>query len=315
VNTTNNFCFRLTGFAWLAVIWVFCKIQPAQATEISPLIGFGQENFSFSLNEIGTEKKKIDFQPNISGVSRLAFGYDGFSVGYSFRASDENLDRDQGSTTFSDWQLGYNNPRWGVDAFYQTYKGFYTRSTQALQVYPDLQFQHYGAMVRYALNESEFSVSGLLDQSYPVTVSAGKIFLVGGIRQHRMGTTISLLQQNYAGTGGEDLENFRQLLATSMNLGMGAGKYWVSDSHFFIGALADLLVTYGLYDFRYADHSESRSSYATLSYDLKAGLGYAGESFKTGVGFSVDVTTLNTPDHSNITADANRVLLYIRLVW
>lgn len=111
-----------------------------------------------------------------------------------------------------------------------------------------------------------------------------------------------------------DLENLRYLNVNSFNLGLGAGKYWVNDSHFFIGGLLDLIATYGLYTFR-DTVEESSSSYSTLSYDIKIGLGYSGEFFKTGLGLSADVTTLKTPGASYFSTTAQRALYYIRFVF
>ncbi len=150
----------------------------------------------------------------MAGVSRLGINAYGFGIGYSFRGSSKDLDPAKGSTSFFDLQLGYQAKNWGVDSFYQTYKGFFTTNTQNLQTYPDLQFQHYGLMGRYALNESEFTVSGLFDQSEPIRSTASKYYLLAGFRQHRMENQNSLLLQDYAGAN-PDLEALRKLTVSS----------------------------------------------------------------------------------------------------
>lgn len=259
----------------------------------------------------------MDFQPNMSGVSRVGVNAYGFGLGYSFRGSSKDLDTAKGTTDFSDFQFGYQSKNWGIDTVYQNYKGFYTESLTALQVYPDLQFEHYALMGRFALNDSEFSVNGLLDQSDDINNTAGKYYVVGGFHQHRMENSGSLLLQNYAGVNPE-LENLRKLKATSINLGLGAGKYWVSASHFYIGALLDLVGTYGVYDYESSvsgTAESSSSSYGTLSYNLKVGLGYSGESFKSGLGFTGDITTLRTPGSSYVQSSAARFLYYIRFIF
>lgn len=296
------------------VILLFCKIQSVEATEISPLIGFGQENFTFNLKDIGSDKKDISFEPNISGVSRIGVKAFGFSAGYSFRGSRKDLDPTQGSTTFSDWQLDYQAQNWGLEAFYQTYTGFYTRSMPTLQLYPDLHFEHYALTGRYAMNESEFNVSGLYDQSEPITETAGKWYLMGGLRQYRMDTPISLMQQNYSGVNSE-LEDLRILQCSSLNFGVGAGKYWVNDNRIFAGILADIFLTYGLYNYTFASTGSTKSSYLTLSYDLKIGAGYAGEKFKFGLGTSADLVTLRTSRDSAFQSISARALLYLRYTF
>lgn len=256
----------------------------------------------------------MQFEPNISGVSRLSASAFGYSLGYSFRGSRKDLDPALGSTQFSDWQLGYQAHNWGVDVFYQTYKGFYSKSTTLTQLHPDLLFQHYGLMGRFAMNESEFTVSGLYDQSEPIQNTAGKWYLMGGFHQYRMSSPISLMQQDYANVNPE-LENLRSLVSSSLNFGVGAGKYWVNDSHLFFGVLADIFLTYGLYDYRYASEETLHSSYMTLSYDFKVGMGYAGEKFRFGLGTSADLVTLRTSRESSFQSVSARALVYLRYVF
>lgn len=293
---------------------VFCKIQTAEATEISPLFGIGQENFAFNLKDVGTEKKGINFEPNMTGVSRLGVKIFGFSVGYSFRGNRKELDPNKGSTSFSDWQLGYQSNNWGIDAFYQSYQGFFTQSMPNLQLYPDLHFEHYALMGRYAMNDSDFTVSGLYDQSENITETAGKWYLIAGIRQYRMDTPISLLQQNFAGIDNE-IDSLRGVTSSSFNFGVGAGKYWVNENRLFAGILIDLFLTQGLYNYRYSDGTTNKSSYMTLSYDLKIGVGYAGEKYKFGLGTSADLVTLRTSRDSYFQSISARALLYFRFVF
>ena len=283
------------------------------ASPVSPLFGIGQESFSFSILDLLPQGKTVEFNPNIAGVSRLGINAFGFAVGYSFRGSDQNLDPLKGSTQFFDLQLGYNQKQWGVETFYQTYQGFYTANTKAIQLFPDLRFVHYGLIGRYALSDGEFSVPGLMDQSDDVKTSSGKYYVLGGVRYHSMQTSVSLLQQENAGINPE-LENLRQLKTTSVNFGVGAGKYWVHSSRFFIGGLLDILGTVGLYNYSSVSDS-SQSSYATLSYDLKLAAGYAGDVFKSGIGFTADTTTLKTPGLTFLKPSALRALIYIRAVF
>ncbi len=293
-------------------IILFSKISFAEATEISPLIGVGQEQFSFGITDIGQQKANLTYNPNMAGVSRLGLNAYGLSLGYSFRGTTKDLDTAKGTTDFYDLQLGYQTKKWGVDLFYQTYTGFYTQ-TSVLQVFPNLQFQHFGIMTRFALDEGEFSVGGLVDQSENITRTSGQYFIVGGLRQHRMQNNGTLLPADYLNINPE-LEDLRKLKATSINLGLGAGKYWVSDSHLFIGALLDLVGTYAIYTYENTS-TETNSSYATLSYNIKIGLGYSGQTFKTGVSISTDLTTLKSPGASYFQTSASRGLLYVRFVF
>lgn len=299
---------------FVTIIFVFFGFKSAFAADFSPLFGLGQESFDFSLEDLEGPYSKIKYQPNMAGVSRLGLNAYGFGIGYSFRGTTEGLDASKGQTEFFDLQLGYHTKKWGLDAFNQVYRGFYTTDTAQTQTFPDLKFQHYGLMGRYALNESEFSLNGLLDQSEEVRTTAGKYYVVGGFRHHLMESTTSLLQQDYAGFNPQ-IEDLRKLTVSSINFGFGAGKYWVSDSHFFVGALLDLLGTYGLYSYENNAQEKTSSSYATLSFNLRLGLGYAGTTYKFGLGVTGDTTTLKAPGVGFIKPQAVRSLLYMRLTF
>ena len=190
LNFKVNPAFRvwLLGFC----IFLFCKTLFASATDFSPILGLGQESFSFTIADVQTYE--IKFEPNIAGVSRIGINAFGFGIGYSFRGGGKDLDPAKGSTSFFDLQLGYNTKQWGIDSFYQTYKGFYTSNTTAIQNFQNLSFTHYALTGRYALTSSEFSIGGLLDQSEDVNTTASKYYVVGGVRYHSMETDQSLLQ-------------------------------------------------------------------------------------------------------------------------
>ena len=297
----------------LFCICTFCKISIVQATEISPLIGFGQENFSFEVSEFDTTKKGIKFEPNITGVTRLGINAFGFGLGYSLRNSEKDTKPQNGKTQFTDWQLGYNAANWGLDTFYQIYEGFFTANTNAIQTFPNLIFKHNGFNFRYALEESEFSVGRIVDQADAITETSHKVYLVGGYSKHEMNTDVSLLQQEHAGANTE-LESLRTLKATSIKLGAGGGKYWVSEDKFFIGGLIDYVVTYTNYEYETTALS-SKTSDTTQSFNIKIGGGYAGEKFRTGISGVADATNLKAIGNAVIRPSSNRILLYFRYIF
>ncbi|MBC7466692.1 MAG: DUF4421 family protein [Bdellovibrio sp.] len=313
MKTTTNLYFKLNFSTIVAAVCIFlvCKTFTANATEISPLIGFGQEDFSFDLEKVTASSGAITFKPNISGITRLGVNAYGFGVGLGFRGSSKEIDPQYGTTKFFDLQLSYQQKDWGIEAFYQTYKGFYTTSTAQLQLQPDLEFKHYGLMGRYALSGGDFSLAGLMDQSDDITPAPGKFFVVGGLRHHDLNTSTSLLIQENVGVN-TPFENLRRLKVTSLNLGLGYGKTWISDNRFFIGGLVDGLMTTGMYNFESTTGTTS-STYGTPSFNLRLGTGYAGETFKTGISLAMDLTTLSAPGGVYVKPSAHRLMLYFRL--
>ena len=105
-----------------------CASAISEATEISPLLGVGQDNFSFKIQSLGGATKEIEYEPNIPGLSRVGLSALGYGVSYSIRGAEAE-NQNFGKTSFTDFQLGYHNENWGIDGFYQTYKGFYIKNS------------------------------------------------------------------------------------------------------------------------------------------------------------------------------------------
>ncbi|MBY0555000.1 DUF4421 domain-containing protein [bacterium] len=312
MKITHNLYFKLISAFCISLV---LRISHGQATEISPIIGVGQESFNFEISEFDPSNKSsiIKFEPNIAGVTRLGVNAYGFGIGYSFRGTEKSKDIRKGNTNFSDLQLGYHNKTWGVEGFYQIYTGFYTSNTVDIQSFPNLTFKHYALTGRYSLQDSDFSVGAIVDQADDIKGDAGKLYLVGGIREHLMETDDSLLKQENAGLNTE-LENLRKLKALSLNLGLGYGHYWRYSNNFFTGLLIDLLTTYANYDFESTTGKRSDSDY-TLSYNFKLAGGYIESHYRFGLSLNGDVTTLKTTGRGFLKPTASRVIIYLRYVF
>ncbi len=152
-----------------------------------------------------------------------------------------------------------------------------------------------------------------MEQSDNVKSTSGKIYALAAVRHHSMGTSGSLLLQENAGLDPE-FENLRSFKASSLNLGLGAGKYWIYNSRYFAGALLDLLGTIGFSDYSTMTDT-SKSTFGTLSYDVKLAVGYSGDVFKSGLSLTGDTTTLKTPGVTVVKPTAARALLYLRAIF
>lgn len=236
------------------------------------------------------------------------------------RAETSELKPEQGESDYSDFQFNYHTNRWGVDLYAQQYKGFYLKntdevggSTEPYYLFPDLKFSHYGFMGRYALSKSDFSVSALLNQSEEIRKTTGSYFTVLGLRYHDLITDQSLIPTVYQSFDA-DMTNLRNIKVYSVNIGLGAGKYWVSDSKLFFGGVIDLIGTFGRY--KYQLLTEKRSAeYGTLSPSLKLGMGYSGEKWRSGLSVYSDTTTLQGLNRSFIKPTATSFLIYVRYVF
>jgi len=298
----------------------FCLIAQASATEkVSPYVGLGSDMFAFTIDSFSTGQKELDYEPNIPGLTRVGVSAYGLGASLSTRGSEKDLEATKGESEFFDFQIGYHNTKWGADIYVQDYEGFYLKNsddvggTSDYYLFPDVKFQHYGLMGRYALDNNGFSISALLNQSDEITKSAGSYFLIGGFRQHSFETENTLIPAPLQGIN-VNMDNLRKLSVHTLNLGAGAGKYWVSSNKLFVGVVIDAMGTFGLY--KYTLTTDERSSdYGTLSVSAKFGAGYAGKKWRSGLSAYTDSTTLQALDRTYIKPQAMAFLIYLRYVF
>lgn len=275
--------------------------------------------FSFAIEGYTASQDKLEYEPNIPGLVRVGISAYGLGASISSRGGSQDLEDTKGESDFFDVQLSYNNLKWGVDLYVQNYKGFFLKNSDEIggtsnyYLYPDLEFNHYGLMGRYAFSNDGFSISGLMNQSDEIKKSVGSYFIVGGFRQYSFETANSLIPAPLQGINLE-MDRLRKLSANTLSLGVGAGKYWVSSSKLFFGIVLDVLGTYGLYKYTLTD-DDFTADYGTISNSLKVGLGYAGKKWRTGISAYGDVTTLQALDKSFIKPQATAFLIYVRYVF
>jgi hypothetical protein len=300
------------------VITLFCAHSTRAATEISPFFGIGNDAFAFNIESLGAGTGPLEFEPNIPSLSRIGINAYDLGLAISTRADVKTLDPSKGKSEFFDVQLGYHNLKWGADLSVQNYTGFYMKNAalyggNPFFTYPNLKWTHYGLMGRYAMDNQGFLISALTTQSEQIKKSAGSYFIVGGYRYHSLDSDISLIPTALQGINTE-IDFLRKLKANSINLGFGAGKYWVNDSHVFIGGVFDLLGTYALYNYE-SLNLKTNSSYGSVSYNYKFAFGYSGENFRAGFSLGGDVTTLRGPSSAFIKPIASQILIYIRVAF
>ena len=301
---------------------IFCLLTlnmlSAHAIEISPLIGVGQENLSFEILDFTNTDRVVRFEPNMPGLVSLGISALGFGIGYSIRGPRDDIDSQRTATEFSDWQLSYNSKNWGIETYYQNYKGFDTTNTNVVQQFPELRFNHIGFLARGSIGEQEqeFSLAALMNQSANITTTSWKVFWVAGYNQFEMHTDTSLLQQENAGIDFA-FENLRDLKSSTIKAGFGAGKYWVSESRLFIGGLVDMLISYSKYKFNSTTGADtaSKAAYNPIeSLNFRVATGYSGSPFRLGLSLASNSSMLKTPGNGYIRTSSNRFQIYLRYI-
>lgn len=140
---------------------------PPSAVPIQRSIGLSLEvpGLEFGLTN-KLNDKHVDFKPNEKINWGLDASYDGYKLGFSIPVTQDAESIEQkGKTEHFDLYLGHYWDSFGIDGFYQTYKGLYVDETQGegstFPKRPDLKSHLYGVNLYYAFSPNRFPLRSL----------------------------------------------------------------------------------------------------------------------------------------------------------
>lgn len=250
-------------------------------------------SLEFETNNLITNER-TRFKPN----SRTSLGV-GFylfelaaEVAFSVPESQQSIDQ-FGETDVRDFQINAIGKFWGVDAYWQRYKGFYLTNPElpVPLVFPrraDIESRNFGLSGFYAFNRKKFSLRSAYNFSERQLQSGGSWMLIGTLNSFRM--------EGDSVLGGSDPgSRFLTLRYTTFGLAPGYSYNYIYRKFFINGTL-------GLgpaHNWTYVQEPTGRetnnitiNSYAIL----RVGLGYNSDRFFGGVGFVIQSRNLRVDD-------------------
>jgi hypothetical protein len=252
---------------------------------IWPLIK--QRTNQFEIQQIKNSGNKLSYKPNNS--VGLGFGIYVFEIGAEITfAVPVNAERESqfGKTNATDVQLNLLGKNWGLDLFYQNYKGFYLNDPNGTILpgapypqRPDLRTNNLGINGIYVFNK-QFSLRSAYNFSERQRRSAGSFLLTGTLNFFDVQGDSALYSKKYEPVFGAGTA-FSQMDMNTFSVSPGY-SYTLVVKNFFANASLSLGPAYHWVDYQVGGQSLSASSLNSF-FDIRAGIGYNGKRFFCGV--------------------------------
>lgn len=242
----------------------------------------------------------LTYKPNNTyslGVGAYIFEL-GVELAFAIPLRERSLER-FGESKARDIGLNVLSKRWGVDAFYQRYRGFYLldKESQPLpdEAYPqrpDINIKNFGVTGHYVFNHQKFSFRSAYNFSERQLYSKGSFLLFSSIYTFRVASDSSIIKGDRQIDFGENV-NFVRLRYTTFSIAPGY-TFNLTFNNFFLNTTlafgpAHHWVNYDLEGSTSTSHDIAINSF----FGARVAIGYNGYRMFGGIGFISQGSTLN----------------------
>ena len=249
-----------------------------------------QRSLSFELAR-ADRTKRLTFKPN--NTFSVGLGVYLFEVGaeLAFAVPLDQLSKNiYGDSDARDLNLSVMGKRFGLDAFYQRYTGFYITEKDRLPApgspFPhraDLVSRNFGITGNYVFNYSKFSFSAFYNYAERQLQSKGSFLLSANISTFRVAGDSSIITTAQESDFGPEV-SFTRLRYTTFSIAPGYTYSLVFRNFFLNGALsagpAHHWISYQL------KSGDTKDDIALNSFvTARIGIGYNGNRIFGGIGF------------------------------
>lgn len=252
------------------------------------------------------KQRKLDFEITDLKGSEYTLGYKSnkpfsFGVGmYLFELGfelafavplDEQSKKIYGESDARDIQLNVLGKKWGVDAYFQQYDGFYIEDPElkiaANAPYPqrpDITTRNLGVTMNYIFNSNKFSFRSAYNFAERQLRSAGSFVLFGSLNSFKVGGDSALVGPDYEAIYGKRASIYR-VKTTILGVAPGYAYNLIYHGFFLNGTLAlgpaQNWIAYGLEDGPERHHSRLSAFVA-----LRIAIGFNGDRIFGGLTFT-----------------------------
>jgi hypothetical protein len=250
-----------------------------------------QRSLNFELEKQSGNENLLTFKPNNSysfGMGMYLFEV-GFELAFAIPI-DEKSKAIYGDSHARDVQLNVLGKKWGADAFYQRYRGFYVTDSENKIIdnnpypqRPDIISRNFGVTGSYVFNNQRFSFRSAYNYAERQVFSKGSFLVATTTSSFRIEADSSILNESQKLAFGENV-SFTNLRYVTFSIAPGYTYSIVFNNFFLNGALligpSQNWIKYKL------EGGESKNDSRINSFiGARLSLGYNGERVFGGISF------------------------------
>lgn len=204
-----------------------------------------QRSLSFELEKRKGDRNLVTFKPN--NTYSLGLGLYLFELNFELAFAvpiDEKSIKLYGESKARDVQLNLLGKKWGLDAFYQKYGGFYVNESGntpppdiPFPQRPDIGSRNLGLTANYVFNNQKFSFRSAYNFAERQIFSKGSFLIFSSLASFKMDADSSILSKPQRAVFGDNVA-FRDLRYTTFSIAPGYTYSMTFKSFFLNGTLA-----------------------------------------------------------------------------
>jgi hypothetical protein len=234
----------------------------------------------------------LTFKPN--NAYSLGLGLYVFEVGlelaFAIPLNEQSIQR-YGESVTRDIHVNLLSKRWGVDAFFQRYSGFYLVDKEheplATEPFPqraDIGTRNFGATGHYIFNNQKFSFRAAYNFSERQLLSRGSFLLFAAVNTFRVSADSSIVSENRRVAFGPDVQ-FTRLRYTTFSIAPGY-TYSLTYHNFFLNTTLTWGPAHHWVQYNLEASSSERYDIAINSFlGARVAIGYNGYRIFGGISF------------------------------
>lgn len=304
----------------LIISIIFLSNPPCFAENISFGVGFLNPSLDLSLSH-PNQDKAITFNPNSSGTTQYLLNLQDLGISISqANAPTEDQELIDVETEVTDMQFSFFKEEHNFFFGVQSYTGYFVSNAEELNPsytkyssesgFADLKSSNYSARYIYAFNGKDFNLDSVYGIGKQQKKSAGSLLVSVGAFSESYESPSQGLAPSYAASDYADLQNFRSLKLTGIELQLGYSytiKFTESLFFNFISMLGRSQLNQTL---NYANSAESKSSGANNSFTAGMSFGMNAKKFKINIQ-ALTFTTEKDINQYKLSSDINNVGFYM----
>ncbi len=250
-----------------------------------------QRALDFEMKSLADGKNKLNYKSNKPYSFGLGMYLFDVALELTFAIPlNEKSKSIYGESTSRDLQINALGKKWGVDVYFQKYKGFYivdpNKAVLPGESYPqraDIQTRNIGLTGSYIINNKKFSFRSAYTYAERQLRSNGSFIVFGSLSGFKMVGDSAIIDESYAAYFGSNA-HIKKIKVSTLGIAPGY-TYSLIYKGFFINGTLAIGPSHNWLYYQSEDGSEKHDIKFNAFVAARIGLGYNGDHFFGGMSF------------------------------